>query len=723
MNRNMPNYDFCNDQKFDEQIKERLESLKNDYSLPIGFSGNPFVDAGLIAVSAIQKKEVHEVTLGDLIDVFRSIGGQDTLGTKFAERNAATKASFMIFPNNPLTQSAYGKAKTDNPCLKKPSKGLPSALQKNVYRAYLTEFIYQIPKEKNSENICISCGRETTLDFNELELRLEEIRTGMSSSKKFGRGVTKSWFPLVGTIGNEAQAMPAFSEPQMICARCLFLVHFLPQITHLMQGKLVVYQSDNFAISRKLVKSNLKRFEDIFNAANLDTTIDIIGKKDPPGHIIIQLLDILRQYTDELKGSTLIIWKFSNSNQGSECETLFLPDRTLNFIRALSLKSDFDAKKEIERFVNSEQKLFKHPSRFLLARMVKAEDYEGFYVKSNVEPPNIDFYNFYQMYFLGWTRVHLSAVKEITDKLKSNKKPKDLNRIYKEWNTRNVLDQVFPIALKLQFSGKIKSQVLLDLFFSENIKGERRNFLALLKFYLHPKQQGDPNSKLKPKTALKRAIPDKIQDKIGLVSLLMDKYIKKRKIDSSAKTEKFLNEVARYSRENIRNIYLSVSKELAGLTFETYHQLLEGIKRAELLYLFRIVTVDILQENKSSINYQLPKIQDFSELVKQSGLSEQVCNSLVQYAKVRETKIGKKRFFREMDGTLKEGKINSDNLMNQINERLQNELEEPMLIPESDWFDAGVEQQNFSWKFLRFKLRIFFYQFRIWTETTTTKEE
>lgn len=725
MSGDIPDYEFCNDQIFDEQIRERLDALNDHRTLTVGYSGNPFVDAGLIAISVIKNKGVHEATLGDLIDVFRSIGGSDTLGKDFAERNAATKSSFMIFPNNPLTQPAYGRTNTTNQCLKKPSGGRPSPLQRNVYRAYLAEFIHQIPKEANSEHRCISCGRETTFDFNELELRLEEVRTGETPTRRFGKGITKSWFPLIGTIGNEAQALPAFSEPQMICARCLFLVHFLPQITHLMQGKLVVYQSDNFAITKKLIESNLNRFEDVFSASSLERTIEIVGKNDPPSHMILKLLDILGQFNEDLIGSTLIIWQFTNSAQGSECETYFLPDRTLNFLRLLSLNADFNAEQQITRFVQNEERELRHPDRFLLTRIIRAEDYEGFYVKSTVEPPNVDFYNFYQMYFLGWTPDHLKAVRVIVEELKSRMTEKNISRFYTNWKTKDILDLLFPQAIKLQFEGEINYQIILELFFSESPHDGGNNSLNLFRFYFHPKQDGNPKSKLVPMSTQRRFISENLQNRIELVALLMESHIYRKKIDlnNRAEKEKFLKEVDRYNLDNIRNLYLSISNTMQGLTYEQFRELKEGITRRELLYLFRILTRAILNGHKVGRNHALPKVKDLADLVRSSGMSDQLCNALIRYSEVRINKIGKDRFFREFDDGLKRGKISSNYLLNQINERLRTELEQPVQIPEADWFEAGFGSRTFFWKLLKFKLRIFFYQFRIWTETNQTKEE
>ncbi len=135
------------------------------------------------------------------------------------------------------------------------------------------------------------------------------------------------------------------------------------------------------------------------------------------------------------------------------------------------------------------------------------------------------------------------------------------------------------------------------------------------------------------------------------------------------------------------------------------------------------MAVAIVNGQKDETNHYSLKVNKLKDLIMESGLSEQVCNALIKYSEVRISKIGRDRFFREFDEGLKREKISSNYLLNQINERLRKELEQPMQIPETDWFEAGFESRTFSWNFLKFKLRIFFYQFRIWTDTTTTKEE
>src|SRR5262249_14307095 len=96
---------------------------------------------------------------------------------------------------------------------------------------------------------CEACGVLWSVNFDAL-CKTALAETGKEESRFVGR----DWFPLSGSLGSDAQALPGASRPVHLCAKCLFAVHYLPLGLILLDGQLAVFQSTSVEFWYDLVR-------------------------------------------------------------------------------------------------------------------------------------------------------------------------------------------------------------------------------------------------------------------------------------------------------------------------------------------------------------------------------------------------------------------------------------------------------------------------------------
>lgn len=137
-------------------------------------TGNPFVDTGLMVLTALAGKDsVSSLSLADI----RAIFGD---GRQLARDNQTLKCFTMVFgTNGPLTQPAY----------KKSGKG------EVIYLSILKELVACAEQEGESGPRCDLTGIRTNLNFHAVCSRaLHEASLPVLERKWLGR----DWIPLGG---------------------------------------------------------------------------------------------------------------------------------------------------------------------------------------------------------------------------------------------------------------------------------------------------------------------------------------------------------------------------------------------------------------------------------------------------------------------------------------------------------------------------------------------
>lgn len=314
--------------------------------MEINLTGNPFVDTGIFTIKAHLAKEKggepkEFLQAEDIKNAFES---KDGFARWLASANRQLKSFYMVVGTNsalvnPSNNKAMNKSKNYG-FLDEADSGWQN------YVAKLEELSDELIKNDESEIsenelLCESCGeRKATHNLD---------------------SIGRDYFPLAGSIGNDAQALPSASRAPRICPLCLLAVHWLPLGTGVFNRGLACFQFTEPILSQDLTQSIYER-----NRAQLDLSkntdkVSILFSSDAAkagksGKSLGQLLfEVIVDFNFKRKRNrlpetvTLNIWTFSNAGQGADSDFFEIPNPSLQFFwEGLNYKT------ELERFLQCE---------------------------------------------------------------------------------------------------------------------------------------------------------------------------------------------------------------------------------------------------------------------------------------------------------------------------------------------------------------------------------
>ena len=686
-----------------------MNSIKiEDTNIQILPTGNPFIDSSIIAVSIIKNINSINITIKDLYEAIKSYDTDSRFGYAFTKRNYRTKGLYMVYFNNPLMQNALNKKKSkDKPWLVAEGDDQPSPIQQRLYRTFLVEFFvdfvstYAISNE--SIHACVACGQGTTLDFNYLENELNNLLPGNEDkeSRKFGSGPTRGWFPLIGSIGSEAQSLPAFTEPHFICSKCIILVTFLPQITDIYQGKLALYQSNNSEITRAFIENNLNEFTSSNDLTRSGTKLEIVGKNEGNERHIIGLLETVTKFYDEDKNNNLTIWFFSNSGTSPDCDFIEFPDPILKLLREIYL--DTGIKNVLVTYIKNEKKWLKHPSRFFMNCLQSGKDYDLFYShsKSKMITPR-KLYDYYQYKIRYWSPDALNLVVLISEQIKQTVEKDTINRIIAENKLFNLRHLIQPIMLKLLDEDKCNIRQVMELFASSYASIEKRNPLKLFFYYLHSEVDTKNDFSFESNDITSDYEPDVLK-LIQIIRQLANWYRTNRSTKSSFVIEKHLDIVSRFKIQDILGIYVSYSKFNHNYNWNTWNDVNSKIKNQDIMLYFRIFThytddVDLLEEIT-----EVPLTLD--SIIDNSGLHPVVVTSIFGYIDELSRRNQLSRVIDNIRNDIRNGNYTEDSLLQTINDKFIELNHKDQIIKDFQWYGFEINiTGNFSWYIMRNKI-------------------
>jgi hypothetical protein len=361
-------------------------------------TGNPFVDLGLCAIVALTEKEsIGDLTIRDMKKAFDSYD--------IVSANSMIKSFTMVFTNNTvLGQPAYKK------------------YRKEMYRDIIEVFLENMKVVKGSYT-CEICGNEHNFDINNVWNGII-TRYGYKPTKFKILG--RDFFPLVGSLGNDAQALPSASRAVSICPICLFAVNYIPISTMLIKGRLVCIESTSETLMLELIKDIVHENKTRISAGNRE----IFGKKEGSTQVYAKLLKIFSQLQrskrfENLPETTAIyLWLFSNSGTGADCDIIEIPNKPLRFIWKVS--------REPQGFKNEFLKLIANDKKGRLFDAINyGEDYPGLYPKGKYKGVIPELYEYYQRYVVGKSAEGLEFSRNIALKMLEGKDRKSVPRIQK----------------------------------------------------------------------------------------------------------------------------------------------------------------------------------------------------------------------------------------------------------------------------------------------------
>lgn len=266
--------------------------------------GDPFVDAGLVAIRLLAGKGIDSCTAKDLEKI------SDDLVELYLTA-AWSKEIQSIFPNSTYIQSAKNYDKSGKS------------------KDFLLELIEGIKGADHGQDQCLFCGRQTF---------------SMKDNKPF----YKTQIPLVGS-SDFLNFFPSFREGIDICARCALAIQFSPILFYKVGGKPVCV---SFSRKQALEEYGAECVEQIRKGRLLQKyeNQDSSGLFDEgyksPHTTLFHLADkVWSQYKKSgylSKTDEIVIYRVDNYNQNPRgIEVFKLPNNVFKFVISLNDSPDY----------------------------------------------------------------------------------------------------------------------------------------------------------------------------------------------------------------------------------------------------------------------------------------------------------------------------------------------------------------------------------------------
>ena len=418
-------------------------------------TGNPFVDTGWYAIAALSNREsVSDITQND---INRILSQYD-----IADINRKLKSFTMIFgTNGPLFQNAF-----------KPHN-------KEIYHDFLEELVRCFQDEPIE--LCEICGRMHNFNIKNI---WNQIALKYNIKNKEEKTIGRDFFPLIGSLGNDAQALPGASRMYSICSKCLFAVNFIPLASLLLKGRLICYESTEEAFSIHLIKCNIRENMDKLYVEKSE----IIGKNKGNIFYIKFVEDMLSEIDNinmmkSIKETTaLYIWIFSNAGTGADCDLVEIPNPILRFIQKASLES-IKIKNNLLDILKNDNK-----GRFF-DDVTNRKECFILYPHKNSTGCHIKLFEYYQCHVMGRSYSSLNTAKKIAKQLKNFVDIKELSGIdvIKEAKSKETLKKYF---VDFVLDGLILADDIVELFNQQNkyLNWDKSGYYIVL-FYLNKENE------------------------------------------------------------------------------------------------------------------------------------------------------------------------------------------------------------------------------------------
>jgi len=436
----------------------------NKENIKIELTGNPFVDTGIGVIASLAGLDV----IGDLtLAKVKSVYGD---GSQLADWNSKLKVSTQVLTtNNVLFQPSYRLKKGKD----------PYSINKSIYKSTLKGLLSEIGKERSGPR-CWACGASSSFDFANICRKAIE-----DSGKKApeGKWVGRDWFPLAGSLGSDAQALPAASDPPHICPKCLFAVNYLPLGLMLIQGRPTVFQCTSTEFWYELIRSIVDEVKGRVQSGNFET----LGKKEGNGaalHRFLILFERLqRRYDNVPEVIALYMWHFSNSGNSPECQIREVPNAAIKFLWDATQKG---LGHDFESLISTEGR---NPRYSLYECLLNGSDYRGLYPEGSRKGASPELFDLYQILIRNHSGRTLLMARKLAGEISKNASPKELDRIRRVESFREV-------SIRNRFRGSMVRMVengdftlddYLDLFPPKGDQGIAVEWDGwnLIRFYLH----------------------------------------------------------------------------------------------------------------------------------------------------------------------------------------------------------------------------------------------
>lgn len=272
------------------------------------YTGNAILNNALMTIEALAKlNNVSEINPDVLTRIYTDVDLRSI--------NKRLKSYTMLFTKNgPLHNDKTNGDK----------------VYESLFKTIVSNF------ESEGSKICEISGLKFNKTFSELyKLALKEEGIGEKEILKKDTNISRTWFPLIGGLGSDAQALPQAKFAIQIHPICIVILQFLPLSSLLYKGGVLLFDSSNFELSRQMIADHTKILSERIQSVSVKESVENI-KDFAKGNYLIKVLEILKQKEEyEETYSDLNMWSFSNSGTGASCEIDRVPNSLIKKLQIL----------------------------------------------------------------------------------------------------------------------------------------------------------------------------------------------------------------------------------------------------------------------------------------------------------------------------------------------------------------------------------------------------
>lgn len=424
------------------------------------FTGNPFVDAGIWAISQWIGKKPEELNIKDLNKV-----AEDVFDTVYSNKKWYSSILHgMVFPNGKVSNPGDFK----KPISERKSKAL----------IYYTELIGEI-EPLGSSGSCISCGR-----------------------RNFKNRYYKSEIPLTGS-GKCLNFFSFGTDGADYCPACAFAVQFSPLIMYKC-GDLLLMHSDSEILMRIWSRKAIKNLKAQFSAGNVEGPFNEGYKnvKNAFFHIVGSIIDEMgiRGLSD--KQISITFYRFKNFNQGANLDVYYFPAVIFNFLADIKRHENYHDWMRIVkrgyRYVDwdkiKEEKEYKNNPNRVYNNLLEGKSIIGFFIdrKNKEAIGGWDLLSNYLVEVRKMDEKRVETIKNVGDELaeyiKASDDIKTLNKLETASNYKNYRN-LLRIIIKKRIENGAESPLFTfddyvnNLFPEGNLTWRETQDLILFRIY------------------------------------------------------------------------------------------------------------------------------------------------------------------------------------------------------------------------------------------------
>lgn len=272
------------------------------------YTGNPMVNNALMTVKALAGlNDVRDITTDVLRNMITKVC--DDLPYSLMSMNLRFKSYTMLFTKNgPL----YNDKK----------------LGEKIYETLLLKIVDGF--EVDGDRQCNLTGLHYSRTFSDFMLEtLIDLGVPEKEAKKKDLTMNRCWFPLLGGLGSDAQALPMAIQTYSVHPICVVLLQFLPFCAYIYKKGILLIDSTALEFCEDFIEEKVNNLiSKVKNVVATNAPIENM-KGAAKGNYILEALEVMERCKADCEYADVNLWSFSNSGAGASCFIDRVPNELL----------------------------------------------------------------------------------------------------------------------------------------------------------------------------------------------------------------------------------------------------------------------------------------------------------------------------------------------------------------------------------------------------------